>query len=54
MEKIWFPQLDSTVENMIKDCLACQATTTVPKPRESLQMTPMPNNQCLYISSNPG
>ena len=51
-EKIWFPQLDSTVESMIKDCLACQATTTLPKPREPLQMTPMPKKAWTHLAAD--
>ena len=26
-EKVWFPNIDSKAESMVKNCLACQATT---------------------------
>ena len=37
-EKIWFPEIDDLVEEVIKTCLPCQ-TTTPKTTREPLQMT---------------
>ena len=37
-EKVWFPKIDQMVEEKVKSCLACQATT--PKnAKEPLQMS---------------
>ena len=41
-EKIWFPFMDSKVEDLIKCCIPCLSTTYTPK-REPLNMTPLPN-----------
>ena len=29
--KLWFPQMDKFVEDRVKQCLVCQATTSLPK-----------------------
>ena len=40
-EKVWFPKIDQMVEEKVKSCLACQATT--PKnAKEPLQMSKLP------------
>lgn len=40
-EKIWFPGIDKTVEEMIGGCLACQANS-IPNPPTPLKMNELP------------
>jgi hypothetical protein len=48
-EKIWFPGIDSLVENAIKGCVSCQANYD-PKRREPLQMTTLPSRPWQAVS----
>ena len=40
-ETTWFPGIDKKIENLVKDCLACQVTTPITA-REPLQMSELP------------
>lgn len=40
-EKVWFPNIDKTVEEAIQNCHPCQ-TTTKTKSRDPIQPTPLP------------
>ena len=46
---VWFPGMDAKVEEYVKKCIACQATTPEHK-REPLQMTPLPNGPWKKVS----
>ncbi|XP_038060081.1 uncharacterized protein K02A2.6-like [Patiria miniata] len=48
-EKIWFPGIDRLVDQTIRDCLPCQAST-VDTTRAPLQMSPLPNGPWLEVS----
>ena len=48
-EKIWFPGVDNLVEKTVK---ACQATTTLPKQREPLIMSEMPEKPWTRLSAD--
>ena len=43
-EKVWFPNMDRLVENMVKTCNACQLTTTPPQ-EPPVQMTDLPKTK---------
>ncbi len=47
--KVWFPGIDSMVENTISQCMPCQ-TTTIDKSREPLTMSKLPNGPWLEVS----
>ncbi len=49
--KVWFPGIDKSVEDMISNCLPCQACTrkTV---REPLQMSSLPKGPWLEVSAD--
>ena len=40
--EVWFPQMDDKTEQMIKECIPCQATTPQVQ-RSPLKMTPLPD-----------
>mgnify|MGYP000359175577 CR=1 FL=1 len=41
-DKVWFPGIDNLVEEKVKNCLSCQASTVKSPPPEPLQMAPLP------------
>ena len=50
-EKVWFPFIDTLIEDKINSCLACQAVTKQPI-REPLQMSRLPDEPWLEISAD--
>ena len=48
-EKVWFPGIDKTVENEVKNCAACLVSTPETK-REPLKMSPLPSAPWKEIS----
>ncbi|XP_033114046.1 uncharacterized protein K02A2.6-like [Anneissia japonica] len=38
-EKVWFPGIDSMVERKVKNCLACQSSSSIGSPPEPLRMS---------------
>ena len=52
-EKVWFPGLDKAVDEMVKSCLACQASTPQTK-REPLKMSPLPKAPWTELSADFG
>ena len=49
-EKVWFSGIDKMVENKIRNCLACQATTTRQETREPVKSTVLPKAPWKEIS----
>ena len=48
--KVWFPKMDTAVDQVVKKCFPCQIAT--PKPSwEPLKMTPLPDGPWLFWSS---
>ncbi|KAK3749040.1 hypothetical protein QZH41_005695 [Actinostola sp. cb2023] len=50
-EKVWFPFIDTLIEDKINSCLACQSTTKR-NIREPLQMSKLPDGPWLEISAD--
>ena len=50
-EKVWFPFIDSLIEDKINSCLACQAVTK-PLIREPLQMSRLPEGPWIQVSAD--
>ena len=50
-EKLWFPFIDSLIEDKISSCLACQAATKHPV-REPLQMSILPDEPWIEVSAD--
>ena len=50
-QKVWYPGLDSDVEQAIANCIPCQAVGPAPKP-EPLKMTELPDKAWLKISTD--
>ena len=48
-EKVWFPGIDRLTEEMVKSCLACQATGPE-VPLEPLKMSPLPRRKWTNVS----
>ncbi|KAK7099318.1 hypothetical protein V1264_003469 [Littorina saxatilis] len=42
-EKVWFPRIDTMVEETVKSCIPCQASYPGPKAREPIISTPLPS-----------
>ena len=52
-EKLWFPGIDKMVEEKVKSCLACQATTQSKLPvHEPLNMTSLPESAWKEVSTD--
>ncbi|XP_064639559.1 uncharacterized protein K02A2.6-like [Lineus longissimus] len=49
-EKVWFPSIDAMVEECVKDCLPCQATSGRASKPEPLRMTKLPNGPWEEVS----
>jgi hypothetical protein len=49
-EKVWFPRIDYKVDQLIKNCLACQSATVEKKPKEASIRTPLPAGPWQEIS----
>ena len=49
-EKVWFPYIDTKAEAMVKDCLACQASTGTKSSKEPLKMSVLPQGIWQEIS----
>ena len=47
--KVWFPGIDKKIEDEVKNCIACQATTSM-KSREPLRMTELPEEPWQKLS----
>ena len=41
-DKVWFPGIDNLVEEKVKNCLSCQASTVKSPAPEPLRITPLP------------
>lgn len=52
-EKVWFYGIDKRTEDLVKDCLACQAATPVVT-REPLQMSELPSQAWSTMSADFG
>ena len=48
-EKVWFPNMDTLVDNTVRDCLLCQLTTPNDT-RTSLTMSTLPDSPWLEVS----
>ena len=54
-DSVWFPGIDKMVEEMVRECLPCQAAKHDPKPvSEPLQMSPLPQGQSQELSMDFG
>ena len=51
-EKVWFPQIDKKAETMVRNCLACQATTPEAQPQEPIQTGQMPEHPWTHLSAD--
>ena len=50
-DSVWFPGIDKMVEEMIRECLPCQAANHDPKPvSEPLQLSPLPQGPWQELS----
>ena len=49
-EKVWFPGIDSMVEETIKACIPCQASNPQTPNREPIQPTPLPSEPWTCLS----
>ena len=50
--KVWFPSMDRMLEECIKNCLPCQATTTSKRQMPPLHMTPLPPQPWHHLSAD--
>ena len=51
-DSVWFPGIDKMVEEMVRECLPCQAANHNTKPvTEPLQMSPLPQGPCGFLWS---
>jgi len=51
-EKVWFPNIDSKAESMVKNCLACQATTPEPRSHAPVQNCQTPEQPWTKLSAD--
>jgi Integrase zinc binding domain len=51
-EKVWFSNIDSTVETIISRCIACQANTIPAHEDQPTQSTPLPKAKWLDLSAD--
>jgi hypothetical protein len=49
-EKVWFPHIDNKAESLVKNCLACQATTSSKSRQETPLMSDLPTGIWQEIS----
>ena len=49
-EKVWFPNIDTLVETMVKSCIPCQASYQGPQKREPIHPTPLPSEPWIQIA----
>ena len=47
--KVWFPGIDKKIEDEVRNCIACQAATSM-KSREPLRMTELPEEPWQKLS----
>ena len=50
--KVWFPNLNTEIESAIQGCIACQANSREPRPREPLKMSEMPLGPWMNLSAD--
>ena len=48
--EVWFPGIDSAVEEMVKSCIPCQASNPRSSSREPIQATPLPPEPWMCLS----
>ena len=49
-EKVWFPAINYKVEEIVKNCLACQANTPEHKTSHPITMSPLPEEPWTELS----
>jgi hypothetical protein len=50
--KVWFPNIDQLVENKLKSCIACQATSSSGANFAPIQMSEMPTRPWSKLSAD--
>jgi hypothetical protein len=50
--KVWFPGIDHKVEQMIKECIPCQAVTTTPVQRNPIVPSELPTSPWISASAD--